>query len=185
MGAVLHFESLFDADPPKRTERLAVDTESQPGKLDWFTFTGSRSPIKGTFAPTPASPLGGIFRSEPFPCMGAMFGRGPAVTAPPRQPASFESTEEKFRRLADAWRRDVMHVSDTTERLAHPAHLRIIGMGAAVVPVLLRELQRQPGHWVNALHFITEADPVPSEARGDIRAMTAAWLQWGKERGYL
>jgi hypothetical protein len=58
----------------------------------------------------------------------------------------------------------------------HPAYQQIIGLGPAGVPLLLRELEREPDHWFWALRAITGEDPVPEEARGRLREMAAAWL---------
>ncbi len=90
---------------------------------------------------------------------------------------------EKFLALAEAWRRDVQFVSSVTEMVLHPAYQRIIGMGAVVVPHLLRELERRPDHWFWALHAITGADPVKPEDRGKLKKMAEAWIKWGKEQG--
>ncbi len=32
---------------------------------------------------------------------------------------------------------------------------------------------------------ITGADPVPKESRGKLKEMTAAWVKWGIEKGYI
>jgi hypothetical protein len=90
---------------------------------------------------------------------------------------------EKFQALAETWRREVQFLSSVTEMVLHSAYQRIIGMGAAVVPHLLRELERRPDHWFWALTAITGADPVKPEDRGKLRKMTDAWLRWGKEQG--
>ena len=66
----------------------------------------------------------------------------------------------------------------------HPAYRSIVEMGAAAVPLILRELERHPDHWFMALHEITSEDPVPEESRGDVKAMAEAWLTWGREKGY-
>ena len=66
----------------------------------------------------------------------------------------------------------------------HPAYQQIIAMGLEVVPLLFRELEREPDHWFRALHVLTGADPVPPESRGKIREMAAAWLRWGRDQGY-
>ena len=65
----------------------------------------------------------------------------------------------------------------------HPAYQQIIGMGPAVVPLLLRELEREVDHWFWALKAITGADPVPPASRGKVREMAEAWLRWGREQG--
>lgn len=93
------------------------------------------------------------------------------------------SEAEKFQSLAEAWRNDVRLTSSLTDMILHPAYQRIIGMGAAAIPFLLRELERKPDHWFWALTAITGVDPVPPEDRGKLRKMTEVWLKWGKEQG--
>lgn len=92
---------------------------------------------------------------------------------------------EKFHSLAEAWRQDVRFTSSLTEMILHPMYQRIIGMGLAAVPFLLRELEQKPDHWFWALTAITGADPVPAEDRGKLRKMAEAWLRWGKEQGLI
>jgi hypothetical protein len=66
----------------------------------------------------------------------------------------------------------------------HPAYREIISMGKPVVPLILAELEERPDYWFAALRAITGEDPVPNEARGNVRAMTGAWLAWGRVHGY-
>lgn len=94
-----------------------------------------------------------------------------------------EDEERKFRRLAGQWLRETEHVSSIKKACMHPAYQRIIGMGPAVVPYLLRELEQNPDHWFWALNAITEEDPVRAEDSLDGAKM--AWLQWGRENGDL
>ncbi len=94
-----------------------------------------------------------------------------------------EDEERKFRRLADQWLRETEHVSSIKKASMHPAYQRIIGMGPAVIPCLLRELERNPDHWFWALSAITEEDPARGEDSLD--GARRAWLQWGGEKGYL
>ena len=56
--------------------------------------------------------------------------------------------------------------------------------GPAVLPLLLRELQERPDHWFWALRAITGEDPVATEDRGKLDAMTAAWLRWAEKHAY-
>ncbi len=92
--------------------------------------------------------------------------------------------ESKFIRLRDEWKAQRGPESSTQRLAMHPAYQKIIGMGPDVVPLLLRELECDLDSWFWALRAITEADPVPPEARGDGEAMARAWLEWGRERGY-
>jgi hypothetical protein len=95
-----------------------------------------------------------------------------------------ESVEERFARLAEMWRSATLLDSSTTLKVSHPAYLAIIAMGEPVVPLILRELTRRPGHWSAALTAITSAVPYPPELRGNMRAIAQAWLEWGRTHGY-
>ncbi|MCI0695201.1 hypothetical protein L0337_24735 [candidate division KSB1 bacterium] len=92
---------------------------------------------------------------------------------------------ETFRRLAKEWREETAHISSLTKMVMHPKYQRIIGMGPAVLPILFRELQKNPDHWFWALQAITEEDPTRPEDLGDVHKMTESWLQWAQEKGYL
>lgn len=88
----------------------------------------------------------------------------------------------KFDELAETWRRETGFFSFMPQRALHPAYQRIIGMGWVVVP-LLRELQRQPDHWLWALQAITGEQPARNT--DTLRTAAEAWLNWGRERGLL
>jgi hypothetical protein len=103
---------------------------------------------------------------------------------PTPAPGPGESGEEKCRRLATAWLTETAYISSSSDLVAHPAFQEIVGMGPAVIPLLLRELENGTGHWHRALRRITGVDPVPPSDRGNIAKMAAAWLRWGKEQGY-
>ena len=91
---------------------------------------------------------------------------------------------QKFTTLAARWRAETAWTSSVSQMVMHPAYQEIIGMGRDVVPYLLQALAQQPEHWFWALRAITGEDPVRPEQRGQIDAMTQAWLQWGREHGY-
>ena len=95
-----------------------------------------------------------------------------------------DGVEEKFNRLRNRWKSEMMHVSSTTKRVLHPSYQAIIGMGQVALPFLFKELERNVDSWFWALHAITEADPSPPEARGDGQAMAKAWLEWAEHNGY-
>jgi len=61
----------------------------------------------------------------------------------------------------------------------------IIGMGMPVVPLILEELKREPDQWFWALEAITEENPVPGDALGNVRRMAQAWIEWGRGRGLV
>jgi hypothetical protein len=106
----------------------------------------------------------------------------PAKPTPDAPPT--ETVEQRFRRLEAAWLAAVGFSSSSTILRAHPAFQEILGMGEAVVPLMLRDLQERPRPWVWALPHLTGADPVPVSDRGNIAKMSDAWLLWGREKGY-
>ena len=104
---------------------------------------------------------------------------------PPATSAAIDARlEERFLELAAQWRTDTRFLSSMTQMALHPAYQQILGMGPQVVPLLLRELDRNPDHWFWALTAITGADPIKPEDRGHLRKMSEAWLQWGREHGF-
>ena len=66
-----------------------------------------------------------------------------------------------------------------------PSYQRIIGLGPSAIPLILRELENEPGHWFWALAALTGENPAAQGTAGNVDAMREAWLQWGRERGYL
>jgi hypothetical protein len=93
-------------------------------------------------------------------------------------------TESRFRSLADAWKEESLYLSSASDMIALPSYQEIIKMGAPAVPLLLRELEREPHFWSWALTAITGEDPVPPASRGRLADIAQAWLRWGKDKGY-
>jgi hypothetical protein len=105
---------------------------------------------------------------------------------PPIVKATKDSVVAKqFELLAEQWKSETELVSSTTAMVTHPAYQAIIALGPAVVPFLLRDLEREPIHWFEALQAITGADPVPCEHWSKIEAMRTDWLAWGLQRGLI
>ena len=90
-----------------------------------------------------------------------------------------------FHDLAERWRNETALLSSVTGMALHPAYQRIIGMGPAALPLILRELEQKPDHWFWALTAITGEDPVRPEDAGDVEKMSQDWLAFGRARGYL
>ena len=100
----------------------------------------------------------------------------------PTTPIPAESLEVRFQQLAERWLSETAHVSSTNDLVGHPAFQEIVGLGPAVIPLLLRELERQSGHWHRALRRVTGIDP--GVEPGNVAQARTAWLRWGKEQGY-
>ena len=85
--------------------------------------------------------------------------------------------EEIFLELAEKWPYDTEMFSSPTKKLNHPAYQKIISIGKPVIPLILRELERQPDHWFMALTAIAKQDPVGPE--DNFKQAVEAWLQYG------
>jgi cyanate lyase len=99
--------------------------------------------------------------------------------------AAHAELERVFRDLADEWLTDTMFDSSPTDKFLHHAYLMIIGMGTAVVPLLLREVQNMTGDWFLALRSVTREDPAEAAEEGRMRASADAWVRWGQKRGLI
>lgn len=87
------------------------------------------------------------------------------------------SERDRFQRLRSQWKEQSRYLSNTAQMSMLGPYQRIIGMGAAAIPLILEELGREPDHWFWALESITEENPVSPEDFGRVQAMTAAWLR--------
>ena len=76
-----------------------------------------------------------------------------------------------------------MH-SSMTKKALHPAYQRIIGMGPAAIPFIIREMKRKPGHWFWALDAVTQGEN-PAKDSETLTEATRAWIAWGEAKGYL
>lgn len=95
--------------------------------------------------------------------------------------------EQQFKELADDWRLQKGPISSVTLKSMIPSYQRIIGLGSGVIPLILKELERQPDHWFYALEMLTaeNENPVSDRDAGNIKKMAAAWVRWGKEKGII
>jgi len=87
----------------------------------------------------------------------------------------------RFSRLAHHWRAETAFLSSPSDIVLNLNYQQIIGMGPAVVPLIMEELEQNGGYWYWALRAITGADPVPPDERGDARKMKEAWLNWYRQ----
>jgi hypothetical protein len=98
---------------------------------------------------------------------------------------SDEDFAKRFADLAATWRKETRIFSRMDKIAAHPAYQEIIAMGERVIPLLLADLEKEPDLWFMALREITGAGPaIPPEDAGRIGKMAAAWIAWGRAKGY-
>jgi hypothetical protein len=96
-----------------------------------------------------------------------------------------DTVASRFHSLAKEWVEDTALTSSMDEIVESEPYRAIIEMGDSVVPLILEDLKTSPKHWFSALNEITNADPVPADAAGNLLAMAQAWLGWGRELGYI
>ena len=102
----------------------------------------------------------------------------------PTTPA--EELSDKFLRLSNQWKHDTGHLSLLSQIAAHPSYQDIVAMGESAIPLILRDLETEPNHWFSALLAIAGEGPeIPVHERGDIKAVSEAWLKWGKSKQYI
>ena len=91
----------------------------------------------------------------------------------------------RFHELADRWEDESMFLSNSGHALALPSYDAIVKLGDQAVPLILKRMQTQGGHWYHALHDITKADPVNPADHGNVAAIQQAWLRWGRDHGRI
>lgn len=96
-----------------------------------------------------------------------------------------EELRRRFQALAQRWREETEFHSAASALFMHPAYQEIIGLGPAVLPLMLADLEKTRDHWFWALRAITGENPVPAEERGKVERMAERWVDWGRARGLL
>ena len=137
-------------------------------------------------------------RTRVHPRYPALFGRYPDVHFGSREcafcyavhtedpdTAEEQPIAERFAELAQEWRHGTGGVSSPREIASHPAYRQIIALGESVLPLIFKDLERNGGWWYPALRALTGENPVQASARGRPPLSNAAWLQWGRQNGYL
>ena len=94
-------------------------------------------------------------------------------------------TQAEFEQLAAKWKQETAHLSSPNMIAEHRAYQEIIGMGQEAIHLILRDLQQTQAQWFWALRSIARESPIQPEDRGDVDAMTVAWLDWGKRHRYI
>lgn len=96
-----------------------------------------------------------------------------------------KSDEDEFIELSTKWKKETAHYSTMFHKLINPNYLKIIGMGERVVKFILKDLQRSPELWHEALYYITKENPVSPQDMNDIFKIQKAWVEWGKKRNKI
>jgi hypothetical protein len=96
---------------------------------------------------------------------------------------SVEEVQTTFESLAGRWEQETGAFSTIIDKVTHPAYQRIIGLGPAAIPLILRRIRERPGYWFWALEALTGVDPA-QDADGFDTAV-GAWLRWGRGQRFI
>jgi hypothetical protein len=91
--------------------------------------------------------------------------------------------QQVFDVLRQQWHRERGATSSITTMAMCPAYQSIIAKGPKIIPRILRQLELEgdePDMWFWALRVLTNENPVPLDAQGDVVRMAQAWLTWGR-----
>ena len=107
-----------------------------------------------------------------------------------RRPAGKKSAspelEREFGGLVKQWKKETFALSSLSKIYAHPGYQRIMAMGKEGIPLVLKELQKNQGHWFYALRFMAgEQGKGVAEGLTDFESAKAAWLEWGYQNNHL
>lgn len=92
--------------------------------------------------------------------------------------------EEHFLQLLTEWRKETAFQSSPRAITGNSAYQQIIDIGKSALPFIFEDMQENGGWWYPALRAITGDNPVPKDARGNLKLNDEAWLQWGRNHGY-
>jgi hypothetical protein len=88
-----------------------------------------------------------------------------------------------FNGLVKRWQDATGGYSVTRRRYAHQSYQAILVLKDDVVPLILKELQRRPDWWFEALEVLTQQNPVPLNA--SFEEAVNSWIDWGKRTNRL
>src|SRR5258708_7147987 len=106
----------------------------------------------------------------------------PRLEAAPK-PDQARDIADVFNELTAKWKAETELLSDMTKKSTNWSYQQIIGLGPAVLPLILKELEREPDDWFWALRAITRQNAIKKEHVGKVKLMAKDWIEWGKERG--
>ena len=97
------------------------------------------------------------------------------------------SYRSHFDEIAQRWLDETGWMSSIGAITRHPGYRQIVDLGIPAAKFALERLARGDVRvqWFPVLRDVTGTDPVPREARGDVPAMTEAWVAWGRARGLI
>jgi len=90
---------------------------------------------------------------------------------------------DRFTELSRKWHEETDFLSSPSDTFLNFNYQQIIGMGPAVLLLIMEEFRAHGVRWFWALRAITGADPVPAAAYGNAKEIKQAWLDWWQQNG--
>lgn len=95
--------------------------------------------------------------------------------------------QRMFNERRDRWLAETSFASDPVEIFMHPDHIKIIGMGSEIFPLVLREVVKRSANWFHVLDAINPyfENPIKPEDTDSFEKTANAWLAFGKAKGLI
>jgi len=162
-------------DPNHQNLSVAAAAFALPG-----SYSGALNEANGKL------PISGYQQSreaQGFPSERLVFCQLQNINADDRKWDTGEELADEFHALVERWQQETFSLSSLTKIYAHPAYQRIMAMGVAGIPLVLKELQKGQGHWFYALKFMAGRNV--SAGMDNFEHARAAWLEWGYKNNYI
>jgi hypothetical protein len=91
--------------------------------------------------------------------------------------------QARFNELSQEWEQETCGFSSITKKITNLNYLKIIALGKRAILLILESLQAKPDHWFLALKALTDEDP--TQSGDDFEQAVEAWLNWGKQKGFI
>ncbi len=88
-----------------------------------------------------------------------------------------ETVEERFSRLCKEWKKETSHISVLEKRYRHPSYREILTIKEAAIPLILKEMRRDPDWWFDALERLTKKNPAKNAET--FYEGVDEWISWG------
>ncbi len=100
-----------------------------------------------------------------------------------RQTETQADIEIKFNELVKKWKEETLAMSSLTDICTDRNYQRIIALGKQAIPLILKELEKESGHWFWALEVLIDENenPITPDIANDFLKTKEAWIRWGRE----
>ena len=85
----------------------------------------------------------------------------------------------------EKWKKETAALSSPASIRMNRNYQKIIGLGNSIIPLILAELERQPDDWFYALEMLTKDEENPTTEEMGFTESVKAWVNWGKNKGYI